>query len=79
MDCAWTMTFNERYDPLLTAVREATEMGIKTAGIDARLCDIGAAIQVTLINIILAGVYYMVLIPTPGKRNIERRRKLKYS
>ena len=46
VDCAWTMTFNDRYDPLLTAVQEATEMGIKTAGIDARLCDLGAAIQV---------------------------------
>lgn len=46
IDCAWTLTFNEKYNPLLTAVQEATEMGIKTAGIDARLCDIGAAIQV---------------------------------
>jgi methionyl aminopeptidase len=45
IDCAWTMTFNEKYDPLKLAVQEATEMGIKTAGIDARLCDIGAAIQ----------------------------------
>ena len=39
------MTFNDKFDPLLKAVQEATEMGIKTAGIDARLCDIGAAIQ----------------------------------
>jgi len=45
IDCAWTMTFNEKFDPLLKAVREATEMGIRTAGIDARLCDVGAAIQ----------------------------------
>jgi len=45
IDCAWTMTFNDKFDPLLKAVQEATEMGIKTAGIDARLCDIGAAIQ----------------------------------
>jgi len=45
IDCAWTMTFNDKYDPLLKGVQEATEMGIKTAGIDARLCDIGAAIQ----------------------------------
>ena len=33
------------YDPLLKAVNEATEMGIKTAGIDVRLCDIGEAVQ----------------------------------
>jgi len=45
IDCAWTMTFNEKFDPLKKAVQEATETGIKTAGIDARLCDIGAAIQ----------------------------------
>jgi len=45
IDCAWTLSFNEKYDPLLKGVQEATEMGIKTAGIDARLCDIGAAIQ----------------------------------
>ncbi len=45
IDCAWTLAFNERYDPLLLAVKEATETGIRTAGIDARLCDVGAAIQ----------------------------------
>ena len=45
IDCAWTMTFNDKYDPLVKGVQEATETGIKHAGIDARLCDIGAAIQ----------------------------------
>jgi len=45
IDCAWTMTFNDKYDPLKKGVQEATETGIKHAGIDARLCDIGAAIQ----------------------------------
>jgi len=45
IDCAWTLSFNPRYDPLLKGVQEATEIGIKTAGIDARLCDVGAAIQ----------------------------------
>lgn len=45
IDCAWTMTFNPKFDPLVEAVREATETGIRTAGIDARLCDVGAAIQ----------------------------------
>ena len=48
IDCAWTLSFNSKYDPLLRAVQAATETGIKTAGIDARLCDIGAAIQVAL-------------------------------
>jgi len=45
IDCAWTLSFNEKYDPLLKAVRAATEEGIKHAGIDSRLCDVGAAIQ----------------------------------
>merc|ERR1712063_139463 len=38
-------SFNPRYDPLLEAVKDATNTGIKTAGIDVRLCDVGAAIQ----------------------------------
>lgn len=45
IDCAFTVAFNPMFDPLLTAVKEATNEGIKTAGIDVRLCDIGAAIQ----------------------------------
>ena len=45
VDSAWTVTFNPRYDPLLEAVREATDAGIRTSGIDVRLCDIGESIQ----------------------------------
>jgi methionine aminopeptidase len=45
IDSACTIHFNPRYDPLVAAVREATNTGIKEAGIDVRLCDIGAAIQ----------------------------------
>lgn len=45
IDSAFTMTFDPVYDPLLKAVKEATYTGIKEAGIDVRLCDIGAAIQ----------------------------------
>ncbi len=45
IDCAWTMTFNDKFDPLVEAVRAATEEGIKQAGIDSRLSDVGAAIQ----------------------------------
>jgi methionyl aminopeptidase len=45
IDSAWTVSFNHRYDPLLQAVREATDTGIRTSGIDQRLCDIGEAIQ----------------------------------
>ena len=45
IDCAFTKTFNAKYDPLLDAVREATECGIAESGIDVRLCDIGEAIE----------------------------------
>mmetsp|Transcript_4552 Transcript_4552/g.10982 ORF Transcript_4552/g.10982 Transcript_4552/m.10982 type:complete len:335 (-) Transcript_4552:126-1130(-) len=45
IDCAWTVHFNPQFDPLVAAVQEATNTGIREAGIDARLCDIGAAVQ----------------------------------
>lgn len=45
IDSAFTVAFNPRYEPLLSAVREATNTGIREAGIDVRLSDIGAAIQ----------------------------------
>ena len=45
IDCAFTVAFNPVFDPLLLAVKDATNEGIKTAGIDVRLCDIGEAIQ----------------------------------
>lgn len=45
IDCAFTVSFNPKYDRLLAAVKDATETGIRTAGIDVRLCDVGEAIQ----------------------------------
>jgi methionyl aminopeptidase len=45
VDCAFTVHFNPRYDPLVAAVKAATNAGIAAAGIDVRLGDIGAAIQ----------------------------------
>eukprot|EP01100_Stratorugosa_tubuloviscum_P012115 TRINITY_DN55_c0_g6_i1.p1 TRINITY_DN55_c0_g6~~TRINITY_DN55_c0_g6_i1.p1 ORF type:complete len:496 (-),score=218.66 TRINITY_DN55_c0_g6_i1:252-1739(-) len=45
VDCAFTVAFNPMYDKLLQAVKDATNTGIKAAGIDVRLCDIGEAIQ----------------------------------
>ncbi len=45
IDCAFTLSFNDKYDKLLEAVRDATNTGIRESGIDVRLCDIGAAIQ----------------------------------
>ena len=45
VDSAFTLTFEPTWDPLLEAVKAATNAGIKEAGIDARLGEVGAAIQ----------------------------------
>lgn len=45
VDSAFTMTFNPVYDNLLAAVKDATNTGIREAGIDVRVGDIGAVIQ----------------------------------
>ncbi|PMB64650.1 Methionine aminopeptidase 2-1 [Beauveria bassiana] len=48
VDSAFTLAFNPMYDDLLAAVKDATNTGIKTAGIDVRICDVSAAIQETM-------------------------------
>jgi methionyl aminopeptidase len=48
IDCAFTVAFNPIYDNLLEASREATKTGVKEAGIDARLEEIGEKIQETI-------------------------------
>jgi methionyl aminopeptidase len=45
IDCAYTVAFNPMYDDLLLAVQDATDTGLKEAGIDVRLGDLGGAIQ----------------------------------
>eukprot|EP01102_Stenamoeba_stenopodia_P014230 TRINITY_DN469_c0_g2_i2.p2 TRINITY_DN469_c0_g2~~TRINITY_DN469_c0_g2_i2.p2 ORF type:complete len:235 (+),score=64.27 TRINITY_DN469_c0_g2_i2:310-1014(+) len=45
VDCAFTVAFDPTFDPLLQAVKDATNAGIKASGIDVRLCDVGEAIQ----------------------------------
>lgn len=45
IDCAFTVAFNPMFDNLLTAAKEATNQGLKAAGIDVRLGDVGEAIQ----------------------------------
>lgn len=39
------MAFDPKYDNLLKAVQEATDTGIRTAGIDVQLSEMGEAIQ----------------------------------
>jgi len=48
IDCAFTVAFNPKYDRLKEAVKDATNTGIKHAGIDARLNEIGEVIQETM-------------------------------
>ncbi|CEG71965.1 Putative Methionine aminopeptidase [Rhizopus microsporus] len=45
VDSAFTVNFNPKFDKLVEAAKEATYAGIKEAGIDVRLCDIGAAVH----------------------------------
>lgn len=45
IDSAFTIAFNPRYDPLLEAVKAATNEGIRSAGIDVTLRQIGENIQ----------------------------------
>ena len=44
IDCAFTVAFNPIYDNLLKASKEATTEGIKQAGIDVRLGELGGII-----------------------------------
>jgi methionyl aminopeptidase len=48
VDCAFTVAFNPMFDNLIMATKEATATGIRVAGIDARLNEIGEAIQETM-------------------------------
>jgi methionyl aminopeptidase len=45
VDSAFTLTWEPTWNRLLDAVKDATETGVRAAGIDVRLCDIGEAIQ----------------------------------
>ncbi|KAH8922054.1 peptidase M24A, methionine aminopeptidase [Atractiella rhizophila] len=45
VDSAFTLNWEPTYDRLLEAVKDATNTGVREAGIDVRLNDIGAAIQ----------------------------------
>uniref|UniRef100_A0A0K0CX65 Methionine aminopeptidase 2 n=1 Tax=Angiostrongylus cantonensis TaxID=6313 RepID=A0A0K0CX65_ANGCA len=45
IDSAFTLHFDPKYDNLVNAVKEATNAGIREAGIDVRLCDLGEIIE----------------------------------
>ncbi len=48
IDSAFTVAFDPTFDNLLLAAKEATNTGLKEAGIDARLDEIGERIQETM-------------------------------
>jgi methionyl aminopeptidase len=48
VDSAFTVCFDERFEPLVAASREATNRGIKKAGPDARISEISAEIEETI-------------------------------
>ncbi|KAI0363525.1 peptidase M24A methionine aminopeptidase [Pilatotrama ljubarskyi] len=47
-DSAFTLSFDPTYDPLLEAVKAATDTGVREAGIDVRLGELAGYIQETM-------------------------------
>ncbi|KAH7923235.1 peptidase M24A, methionine aminopeptidase [Leucogyrophana mollusca] len=47
-DSAFTMSWEPTYDKLIEAVKAATDTGVREAGIDVRLGELGGAIQETM-------------------------------
>lgn len=45
IDSAFTLAFNPKFDAFKAACKAATDAGVKAAGIDVRMTDIGAEIQ----------------------------------
>ena len=48
IDSAFTMSFDSKYDNLLNAVKESTEIGIKNVGVDVNINDWSGLIQETM-------------------------------
>ncbi|KAM0803282.1 methionine aminopeptidase 2-like protein [Usnea florida] len=77
VDSAFTMTFNPVYDNLLAAVKDATNTGIREAGIDVRVGDIGAAIQEAMESYELE--IKGQLLPVKSIRNLNGHDIVQYS
>ena len=56
IDCAFTVAFDPQFDPLLEAVKESTNTGLKMAGIDVQLTEVGEAIQEVRFRVHLRGI-----------------------
>jgi methionyl aminopeptidase len=77
VDSAFTVAFDDKYDNLLKAVQEATNAGIREAGIDARVGEIGGVIQETMesFEVEIDGQTY----PVKSIRNLTGHNILPYS
>ncbi|KAF2762628.1 peptidase M24A, methionine aminopeptidase [Pseudovirgaria hyperparasitica] len=77
VDSAFTMSFDPMYDNLLAAVKDATNTGLREAGIDMRLGELGGYIQETMesYECEINGVTY----PIKPIRNITGHNILPYS
>lgn len=77
VDSAFTMAFEPKYDNLLQAVKEATNAGVREAGIDARVGEIGGIIQETMesFEVEIDGQTY----PVKSIRNLTGHNILPYS
>jgi methionyl aminopeptidase len=77
VDSAFTMAFEPKYDNLLQAVREATNAGVREAGIDARVGEIGGVIQEVMesFEVEIDGTTY----PIKSIRNLTGHTILPYS
>lgn len=77
VDSAFTVAFEPKYDNLLKAVQEATEAGVREAGIDARVGEIGGIIQETMesFEVEIDGTTY----PVKSIRNLTGHNILPYS
>ncbi|KFH46213.1 Methionine aminopeptidase-like protein [Hapsidospora chrysogenum ATCC 11550] len=77
VDSAFTMAFDDKYNNLLEAVKAATNAGVREAGIDARVGEIGGVIQETMesYEIELDGTTY----PIKSIRNLTGHNILPYS
>ena len=77
VDSAFTMAFEPQFDPLLAAVKDATNTGVREAGIDVRVGDVGAAIQEVMesYEVEIDGTTY----PVKSIRNLNGHTILPYS
>ncbi|ODA80671.1 hypothetical protein RJ55_03630 [Drechmeria coniospora] len=77
VDSAFTVAFDSKYDNLLQAVQEATNAGIREAGIDARVGEIGGIIQETMesFEVEIDGTMH----PVKSIRNLTGHNILPYS